>query len=172
MSSNWHNKRRYWFLCHLWIRNPLCGGSSFTCSIDVGREPSGNFTISLIIYKGNVQKYNYEKRRIKIGIHIVKAQTGLGKTSNYINYLQKADKSCIIAVPTHNLKDEMFCKAVNSGVKDIFRTPSIPESSISPEIIKKVNHYIYSEVYEKNNSQSQIKSGNCFCLHISKIVIW
>lgn len=85
-------------------------------------------------------KFNQAINSSENGIHIVKAQTGLGKTTNYINYLQKADKPCIIAVPTHNLKDEIFCKAVNSGVKDICRTPALPESSISPEIIKKVNH--------------------------------
>ena len=37
-------------------------------------------------------------------IHIIKAQTAIGKTHMYINYLKNTDTRCIIAVPTNILK--------------------------------------------------------------------
>ena len=41
-------------------------------------------------------------------IHLIRAQTAIGKTQIYINYLSKSDKPCIIAVPTNILKRAVY----------------------------------------------------------------
>ncbi|MCM1231661.1 MAG: hypothetical protein NC489_16205 [Ruminococcus flavefaciens] len=77
----------------------------------------------------------------KQGVHIIKAQTGIGKTNFYLNYLLHTDKTFLIAVPTHKLKMEVYNKAVFKGVKNIAFTPEMPD--FSDEIQEKINH-IYS----------------------------
>lgn len=74
------------------------------------------------------------------GIYIIKAQTGLGKTNMLINYLKNTDKHCVIAVPTHELKDEIYNKAVMNGINNICCTPALPEESLSDEIFAEINH--------------------------------
>ena len=53
-------------------------------------------------------------------IHVIKAQTAIGKTHMYLQYLKSADKPCIIAAPTNILKNEIFEECVNSGIEFIF----------------------------------------------------
>lgn len=78
----------------------------------------------------------------KSGIHIIKAQTGIGKTNLYLDYLaQNTEKTFLVAVPTHKLKMEVYNKAVSKGVKNISFTPEMPV--FSDEIQEKINH-IYS----------------------------
>lgn len=74
----------------------------------------------------------------KQGVHIIKAQTGIGKTNFYLLY---TEKTFLIAVPTHKLKMEVYNKAVFKGVKSIAFTPEMPD--FSDEIQEKINH-IYS----------------------------
>ena len=75
----------------------------------------------------------------KPGVHIIKAQTGIGKTNLYLNYLLKnPNETFLIAVPTHKLKMEVYNNAVRKGIRNIAYTPEMPE--FSPEIQEKINH--------------------------------
>lgn len=59
-------------------------------------------------------------------IHIIKAQTAIGKTHMYINYLKNIDRRCIIAVPTNILKNEVYESCIAAGI-NVVMTPSIQE---------------------------------------------
>lgn len=59
-------------------------------------------------------------------IHIIKAQTGIGKTETYIRCIRELEASCIIAVPTNSLKDEIYTRMKNAGI-EVRKTPEIPE---------------------------------------------
>ena len=50
-------------------------------------------------------------------IYIINGQTALGKTSTYINYMKNSVKPILIAVPTHELKEQIIRDAKNAGVK-------------------------------------------------------
>lgn len=58
-------------------------------------------------------------------IHVIKAQTGLGKSYTYINGLENSDKPYIVAVPTNKLKDEIYDKCIEAGY-DVMKTPTLP----------------------------------------------
>lgn len=97
------------------------------------------------------------------GIHIIKAQTGIGKTNLYLDYLfHDKNRKFLIAVPTHKLKMEVYRKAVSKGIKNITYTPEMPV--FMPEIQKKINHIyaigagkyalkMMSEIFEKMPSE-------------------
>lgn len=73
------------------------------------------------------------------GVHIVRAQTGIGKTNLYLDYLcQNTGKTFLIAAPTHKLKMEVYYKAISKGIKNIAYTPEMPE--FSSEIQEKIKH--------------------------------
>ena len=72
-------------------------------------------------------------------IHIISGQTALGKTSTYINYMKNSVKPVIIAVPTHELKEQVVRDSKCAGVKDICCTPDIRNYGISPEIISETD---------------------------------
>ncbi|MDE5936335.1 MAG: hypothetical protein K2G83_02900, partial [Ruminococcus sp.] len=73
------------------------------------------------------------------GVHIIKAQTGIGKTNLYLDYLlHEKNKRFLIAVPTHKLKTEVYNKAIFKGINDIAYTPEMPE--FSAETQEKINH--------------------------------
>lgn len=73
------------------------------------------------------------------GIHIIRAQTGIGKTNLYLDYLlHDENRKFLIAVPTHKLKMEVYNKAFSKGIKNIAYTPEMPE--FSAEIKNKVQH--------------------------------
>ena len=57
-------------------------------------------------------------------IHVIKAQTAIGKTSLYMEYLKNTKLPCIIAVPTNMLKNEIAAKCNTLGI-DVMATPSI-----------------------------------------------
>lgn len=80
-------------------------------------------------------------------IHLIKAQTAIGKTRLYINYLQSTNKPCIIAVPTNMLKHEVYQRCIDAGV-DAFMTPSIED--IRNKIPEKVYNHI-QKLYESGN---------------------
>ena len=73
------------------------------------------------------------------GIHLIKAQTGLGKTTAYVDLImENPGNRFLIAVPTNILKREVGNKLRNSGISadDIFITPSVNDSFL-PETIQK-----------------------------------
>ena len=58
-------------------------------------------------------------------IHVIKGQTGIGKSSTYINCLENSDKPYIVAVPTNLLKDEIYEKCIAEGY-NVIETPTLP----------------------------------------------
>src|SRR5680860_131240 len=58
-------------------------------------------------------------------IHVIKGQTGIGKSSTYINCLENSDKPYIVAVPTNLLKDEIHEKCIAEGY-NVIETPALP----------------------------------------------
>lgn len=75
------------------------------------------------------------------GIHIIKAQTSLGKTKMIIDYIkQNPDMKFIIAVPTHKLKNQIYSDAKAAGITDICNTPDIKEYPISVKIMEQVEN--------------------------------
>lgn len=72
-------------------------------------------------------------------IHVIKAQTGLGKTNLYLNFLKTAEKPYIIAVPTNELKNEIYNKAISMGIRNIVKTPTQPQK-LSVELDRKIMH--------------------------------
>lgn len=73
------------------------------------------------------------------GIHIIKAQTGIGKTNLYLDYMLYAkNRKFLIAVPTHKLKMEVYNKAISKGIQNIAYTPEMPE--FSKDVQEKIEH--------------------------------
>lgn len=107
----------------------------------------GNNTILQIVKKNYVSvseaekdlEYNFHKAVVSYeeGIHIIKAQTGIGKTNLYLNYMKNTNDIFLIAVPTHKLKMEVYNKAVSKGIK-IAYTPELPE--LSSELQNMIMH--------------------------------
>ena len=107
----------------------------------------GNNTILQTVKKNYVSvseaekdlEYNFHKAVVSYeeGIHIIKAQTGIGKTNLYLNYMKNTNDIFLIAVPTHKLKMEVYNKAVSKGIK-IAYTPELPE--LSSELQNMIMH--------------------------------
>ena len=76
------------------------------------------------------------------GFHLVIAQTGIGKTHLYLQFLKENEKKFIIAVPTHRLARELATKAHSIGLDDIRLTPELPEFKDAG--IKQEIEHIYS----------------------------
>ena len=72
------------------------------------------------------------------GIKIIKAQTGLGKTTKYLEYILDSDRKYLIVVPTHKLADEICIKAQNMGITDIIKTPEL--KGFSDELMEEIQH--------------------------------
>lgn len=73
------------------------------------------------------------------GVHIIKAQTGIGKTNLYLDYLlHNKNRKFLIAVPTHKLKTEVYNKAISKGINNIAYTPEMPV--FTSETQEKINH--------------------------------
>lgn len=68
-------------------------------------------------------------------IHWKEILTALGKTSTYIQYMLESQKSVLIAVPTHELKEQIIRDAKIAGVEEICGTPDMNSYGISAEII-------------------------------------
>lgn len=94
------------------------------------------------------------------GVHIIKAQTGIGKTNLYLDYLcQNIDKTFLIAVPTHKLKMEVYYKAISKGIRNIAYTPEMPE--FSAELQEKIKH-----IYAIGAGKYALKMMNDLCEQI------
>jgi len=77
-------------------------------------------------------------------IHVIKAQTALGKTELYLNYIGNATRPCMIAVPTNRLKHEVVERARDMGIR-VMNTPSLPEILDDlPMRISEPIHYFYA----------------------------
>lgn len=76
------------------------------------------------------------------GIHLIRAQTALGKTTAYIELIMEhADRKFIIAVPTNRLKSEVAQRlSIKIPEKDIFVTLSVDDDTglISQEIKEQI----------------------------------
>ena len=71
-------------------------------------------------------------------VYLLKAQTGIGKTYTYLNYMQSSEKHCIIAVPTNGLKRQVYQSAKNAGLT-VMMTPSIKDyRDIDPSIASRI----------------------------------
>ncbi len=73
------------------------------------------------------------------GMHLIKAQTGLGKTGEYVRLAadHPAD-SFLIALPTNQLKEEVRKRLLDNGVpeQDIFMTASVHGNAFIPAEIQ------------------------------------
>ena len=78
----------------------------------------------------------------KEGLHLIKAQTALGKTTAYINLIMKhPEKNFLVAVPTNILKRQVFKDIeIRTGEK-VFMTASVSDTLIPTEIREKVKEY-------------------------------
>lgn len=72
-------------------------------------------------------------------IHIIKAQTGAGKTETYLQYMKHSEKPLLVAVPTHALKKEILRKAMAMGIGNICCTPDLEEYQLSESVKSEVN---------------------------------
>ena len=72
------------------------------------------------------------------GIHLITAQTGLGKTSAYIKLIMdNPDKKFLIALPTNKLKEEVYCKRLACMLEEErFMTVSIHGNVFFPPEIQ------------------------------------
>lgn len=73
-----------------------------------------------------INKFKYVQEQDDNNIHIIKGQTGIGKSRIYIEMLEQSDKPYIIAVPTHRLKDEIYDRCIEKGY-DVIKTPKLPD---------------------------------------------
>ena len=70
------------------------------------------------------------------GLHMVCAQTGLGKTSCYIEYISKnKEQKFIVAVPTNIIKEEVSQKLIEAGVS-VFVTPTARDNYHLPQELR------------------------------------
>lgn len=70
-----------------------------------------------------------------VGIHLIKAQTGLGKTGEYVRMIaDNPSDRFLVALPTNQLKEEVKKRLVNDGVpeRDIFMTASVHGNAFIP----------------------------------------
>lgn len=94
------------------------------------------------------------------GVHIIKAQTGIGKTNLYLDYLlHEKNKKFLIAVPTHKLKMEVYNKAISKEINNIAYTPEMP--GFSADTQEKINH-----IYAIGAGKYALKLMNDLCEQI------
>lgn len=72
-------------------------------------------------------------------LKFVIAQTGIGKTGAYIDMLKNTDDAFMIVVPSHDLADEIYRRAVSAGIENIMSAPRLPV--LSDEMQNIIDHY-------------------------------
>lgn len=107
-----------------------------TLSMDrrVYREWEGEKTYSLEEAR-KCLKENIEEAygSIRQGIHLIKAQTGLGKTYSYIQMIKEhPEGKFLIALPTNILKEQVAKGILAQLGKDVFMTVSVRENLLLP----------------------------------------
>lgn len=112
------------------------------------------------------------------GIHLIKAQTAIGKTTQYINLIKKhiEERKFLIALPTNILKQQVNADLLKAGIDkdDVFVTASMGEEPLLYEEAELIqgNHEqglhnekmkILKEVYEeiKDDPFQKIKLEAC-----------
>lgn len=86
------------------------------------------------------------------GIHLIKAQTGIGKTTAYIELIkEEKEAKFIIALPTIRLRDEIRGRLVGEGVfaEEIFVTKNINGNPLIPAEVQKE----YVEAHERGEHE-------------------
>lgn len=73
-------------------------------------------------------------------IHLIPGQTGIGKTTLYVNLIKsrKHKKTLLIAVPTNNLKTELVQKI---GKDNILEIPSFDDLPLPPKLHQTIEEY-------------------------------
>ena len=74
-------------------------------------------------------------------LYLIKGQTALGKTSTYLNYMKDSVRPVVIAVPTHELKRQIFYDANLHGIEAICATPDIAAYGISEEVTEEMQDF-------------------------------
>lgn len=91
--------------------------------------------------------------------YIIKAMTGAGKSHSYLKLMKKnSDTRFLIAVPTNLLKEEIFEKAIDRGIK-VRMTPSL--EAIKDEIPDEVWNHIQKLYKRGKHSSVHIYIKNC-----------
>ena len=78
----------------------------------------------------------------KQAFYLIKGQTALGKTSTYLNYMKDSVRPVVIAVPTHELKQQIFYDANLHGIEAICATPDITTYGISEEVTEEMQEFL------------------------------
>ncbi len=123
-------------------------------------------------------------------IHIINAQTGIGKTHTYIKCIKESSDNFIIAAPTNKLKDEIYTRLCKEGIKAMV-TPELPtdigEDNIQKleymykkgdifgysDFLKKLaNNYSSVKAYKKQLKESMTYQGNIITTHIRLISLF
>lgn len=71
-------------------------------------------------------------------IHLIKAQTAMGKSSIYIRVVKKMKLPSIIAVSTNRLKNEIYNKLKGECELPVVMTPSLDEMEFPEEVIQEI----------------------------------
>ena len=111
------------------------------------------------------------------GVHLIKAQTAIGKTTQYIELIMRHPKSkFLIALPTNILKKQVMNDLIRAGIReeDIYMTPSLSDSIYfgeENEIVTDAHRSgvhnkkkkVLKETYEKikDNPQKQAMADEC-----------
>lgn len=74
-------------------------------------------------------------------LYLIKGQTALGKTSTYLNYMKDSVRPVVIAVPTHELKQQIFYDANLYGIEAICATPDITTYGISEDVTEEMQDF-------------------------------
>lgn len=111
------------------------------------------------------------------GVHLIKAQTAIGKTTQYIDLITRHPESkFLIALPTNILKKQVMNDLIRAGIgeKDLYMTPSLSDSIYfreENEIVMDAHRSgvhnkkkkVLKETYEKikDNPQKQAMADEC-----------
>lgn len=96
-------------------------------------------------------QFQFAMESLFCGMTVIKAQTGIGKTYTYLEYLKFSKQLCMIAVPTNKLKDEVYTKAKAMEIP-IVRTPSVEKLKTIPNLWE-----IIARMYQQG-ADSQVSS--------------
>ncbi|MBE6904674.1 MAG: hypothetical protein E7476_00125 [Ruminococcaceae bacterium] len=75
-------------------------------------------------YEDFKDRFHIAMKNLNPGVTVIRAQTGIGKTSAYLDYLKISPVPCVIAVPTNRLKQQVAADARKLGVP-VVCTPSV-----------------------------------------------
>lgn len=88
-------------------------------------------------------------------VHVIKAQTAIGKTHTYIELMEDSERPFLIAAPTNILKHDIYRRALEKGITDIMETPSLYELLQNNNIPRDVRNCI-NKYYKLGNHRAVI----------------